>query len=189
MYSEAEMKTFFQGVVDQVATLSTQAAQVEGLRQSVHNLNERVSQLEADNRNLVDQLQNAQATMSAMEQQCQDLQTVLEGERNARQGLQDTIVQRDSAVSELTNNLNTERDAHRITLSERDDARQVIEERNTDLGNVRGALDQVTVERNEWRNKAIDLEGENASLKQRLDRITAILNPPQPVSYPSADVA
>ena len=186
MVSEAEMKEFFQRVVDQVAMLSTQAAQVETLRQQVSDLHNRVNEVEQRNNELNALLTESRETVTRLEEQVRSYDTALQAEREHVVALRDVNVARDARVTELETNLAAERDAHRISLSERDDARQVITEHADRLRVACDELERTTIDRNTWRNKAIDLEGENASLRQKYDRIMAVLNPPQPVV---ADVA
>ena len=159
------------------------------MQQQIDHLATKVRELESRNYELQTQVQNWQANADRANAQLQASQRDFDNERAVTVALRETMVQRDNTVSELTTSLDMERDAHRITLSERDDARHVISDRDNELSNVRQGLEVATANVNEWRNKAIDLEGENASLKQRLERITAILSHPQSVGYPSADVA
>lgn len=188
MISENEMKEFFQRVVDEVATLSTQASKVEGLENQVKDLWNKMDALAVENRRLQDQAIDANNTVQRMEAEITSLRSQAENERAVVSGLRDTLVQRDAGVVELQNQLSTERDAHKITTSERDDARQKVSEVQRDLDSTGHRLAQVTDERDEWRNKANDLERKAHDLSQQLDRINAVLNPTVR-AFPSADVA
>jgi chromosome segregation ATPase len=187
MVSEAEMKEFFQRVIDQMAEYSTQASQVEGLRQHVQNLLERVNTLEADNTQLRDQLGEYADKINRAEQQAESFRSQLEGERNAVQALRETIYQRDQYVQELTTRHQQEVDAHKITASERDDARQKIAELEQAKSELYSSFTAVEADRNSWRDKAIDLEARVADLNTKLERVNSILNPLRAI--PSADVA
>jgi chromosome segregation ATPase len=185
--TEFEMKEFFQRVVDEVATLSTQASKVEGLQEQVNSLTDRLNALEQENRRLQDQAIDASNIVARMEAEITSTRSALESEHGVVSALRETLVQRDAGVVELQNQLSTERDAHKITTSERDDARQKVIEVQRDLDGTSQRLHDVTTDRDEWRSKANELERQAHDLRSQLDRINSVLNPLRAV--PSADVA
>lgn len=182
MPTEHEMREFFQSVVDQVATLSTQAARVEGLEQRINELNQRMNELVEQNGQLQRDLSQANDTIRTVQGQYEAVQQSLDNEKAVTANLRDVLVQRDTKVQELDGNLSAERDAHRITLSERDDARKHGEELTLQVESFRNELQTVRQDRDTWQHRAMELEAEVHDLKQRLDRVNSILNPPRPVS-------
>ena len=183
MHTEQEMKEFFESVVDQVATLSTQAGRVEGLERQVNELYDRVRSLESDNQALRQELSQANSRNADVQDMLQRTQEVLDSERNVIQGLRDTLIQRDSKVQEVEHEIQDERNAHRITMSERDDARTKISEQDEALSHVRETLASTVSERDHYREESHRLEKENVELRQRLDRINSVLNPSAPMLH------
>jgi chromosome segregation ATPase len=177
MLSEQEMKDFFQRIIDQVATLSTQAARVEGLIEHVNRLTERLESLENDNSNLRNEVRAATDKANTIEGMLVNTQNMLDNERAVTVALRETIVQRDAGVVQLEQSFRSEQDAHKITVSERDDARRKVEELQTEVEHFRGKSEDLARERDEWRNKVSELESTNASLKQQLDKIKAVVSP------------
>jgi len=177
MPTEQEMKEFFQSVIDNVATLSTQANRVEGLERQVNELYERIRGLEADNQSLRQELNQANSRGAEVQDMLQRTQESLDAERNVTQGLRDTLIQRDSKVQATEHERDDERQAHRITTSERDDARQKISELDSQVSNLRESFASVSSERDHFRDEASKLERENVELRQRIDRINSVLNP------------
>ena len=175
--NEDTMKQFFQQVVDHVAQLSTQAQRVEGLEQRINELSDRLRQVEDENRNLRHELSQANSRNADVQDMLQRTQESLDSERNVIGGLRDTLIQRDSKVQEVENTLASERDAHRITTSERDDARVKIEELDREVNHFRETTASLSSERDHFREEANRLEKENVELRQRLDRINSVLNP------------
>jgi chromosome segregation ATPase len=184
--SENDMKEFFQNVIDSVAQLSTQASRVDGLVEQVQRLNERLNNLENENRNLRDQVTDANNTVARMESEINSTKGQLEGERNAVSALRETIFQRDSKLNEVEVYLTQERDAHKITLSERDDARQKIFELESEVERHIRHINDLTSDRDTWRSLATDHERELNQVKAQLGQIQSVLNPLRVVS---SDVA
>ena len=180
MHTETEMKEFFQSVVDQVATLSTQANRVAGLEQQINELYDRVRSLEADNQALRYELGQANARNADVQDMLTRTQSNLDSERSVVQGLRDTLIQRDTKVQEVELEVESERNSHRITKSERDDARTRNEELDREVTSFRQQVSAVVSERDHYREESSRLEKENVELRQRLDRINSVLNP-QPV--------
>jgi chromosome segregation ATPase len=187
MPTEHEMKEFFQTVVDQVATLSSQAARVEGLEQRVDQLVQQVNELSSQNQQLRQDLDQAHGEISSVKGKLTDAQHILDNERAVINGLRDTLVGRDSKVQELEANNQNERDAHRITLSERDDARRVVQEQEGQLNSFRSELETTRRERDTWETQARAHENAANVLKQQLDKISAVITPLRVVQ--SQDVA
>jgi chromosome segregation ATPase len=182
MYSEQEMKEFFQNIVDQVATLSTQANKVEGLEMRIATMVDRLNQLEEDNRGLQRGLQEANAKVNEVQGMLSSTQVSLDNERAVSQSLRETIVQRDAGVQQLESSFRQEQDAHKITTSERDDARTKVNELQEEVERVHSNYNNLSTERDEWRTKAYEAERENSQLKQQLDKINSVLNPLRVVS-------
>jgi chromosome segregation ATPase len=184
--SENEMREFFQRIIDNVAELSTQASRVEGLTQQVNSLAERLSNLEQENYTLRSQIADANNTVARMDSEIVATRQSLDNERAVTASLRETIVARDAGVVSLENSFRQEQDAHKITTSERDDARQKISELNEQVAKLDENLNRTFADMESWRHKAVNLETENAKLQQQLDRINSVLNPFKVVS---SDVA
>jgi archaellum component FlaC len=133
MYSENDMKEFFQNVIDQVATLSTQASKVEGLEQRVQDMYNRLNELEQTNRELQEKLAQANATLDRVHNELDGTRREFDNERAVTQSLRETIVQGDQRVVSVEQSFRQEQEAHRITISERDDARQKASEQEDSL--------------------------------------------------------
>lgn len=177
MFSEAEMKEYFQRIIDQVSTLSTQAARVEGLEARINELAEKVRAVSEENANLLNRLQTAEAKSYDVQQSLDTVQHQLDIERGVSQSLRDTIVGRDTKVAEVETNLGQERDAHRVTLSERDDARRHVTELEGHVNSFRDQLGTTRQERDQWQAKAEDLERQVTDLNRTVERIKAVFNP------------
>ena len=177
-----EFREYVQKLIDHVATLSTQAQQVEGLRQQVESLTSRVSQLEQENSELRRNHSEATDHIGVIEARLNDTNHMLEVERGITQSLRDTIVQRDNAVVELNSKVEHEASDHRVTKADLEDARRNIEEKGQQIVDLNQRLVDMTDDRDRYRAEAHTLREQNGELKTRLDRITSILNPPQPVS-------
>lgn len=186
MYSEHDMKEFFQNIVDQVATLSTQASKVQGLEQRIIELSQRFDELVETNRQLNVQLNETASKLNETQNMLSTTQSMLEAERAVTQALRETIIQRDAGVVQLEQSFRQEQDAHKITTSERDDARHKVQELEHELETHKTWLVETQVDRDHWRGKTSELESENAKLRQQLEKINSVLNPLRVVS---ADVA
>lgn len=182
MYSETEMKEFFQNIIDQVATLSSQAAKVDGLEQRILNMSDRLRDLEETNRNLQQQVHEVNSKLVHTEDQLNATRRDYESEMAVTRNLRDVITGRDSKVQEVESNLETERDAHKITLSERDDARRAAGEFEQKVHSFRDELDRTQVDLQEWRDRAYKAEAQVTDYKQQLDKINSLLNPLRVVS-------
>jgi chromosome segregation ATPase len=179
---ESEMKEFFQRVIDSVAELSSQAARVEGLVQQVQQLTERINQFELDNRTLMSQVNNANDRLNETTNALNQTQSYLDQEKAVTAALRDTITQRDAGVVALEQSFRNEQDAHKLTTSERDDARTKIGELERENQDTHNQLNDLYTDRDSWRTKAIDLEATNANLKQQIGQIQSVLNPLRVVS-------
>jgi len=182
MYSEQDMKEFFQNVVDQVATLSTQASKVQGLEQRIIELSQRFDELQQRNRDLESELVNTRSQVSQLEVQVSSTNQSLENERAVTASLRETIVQRDAGVHMLEQSFRSEQDAHKITTSERDDARRHATELGEQANSFRNELEDTRRERTEWKDKYVQSQAEVNDLKQKLDRVNSILNPLRAIS-------
>src|SRR5882672_8539748 len=179
---ESEMREFFQRVIDSVAELSTQANRVEGLTQQVNDLGERLNQLEQTNRELNAHANETASKLNETMNMLATAQSMLESERAVTNALRETIIQRDAGVVQLEQSFRQEQDAHKLTTSERDDARRKIGELEAALEDTHNRLNETQVDRDHWRSKASELESTNAQLKQQLDKISSVLNPLRIVS-------
>ena len=186
MYSEQEMKEFFQNIVDQVATLSTQAGKVEGLEQRLATMTDRLNQLEQANYQLQVQLREATDTVQEVKTELEHNKQSLDNEKAVTAALRQTIVERDAGVQALESSFRQEQDAHKITTSERDDARQKITELEGEVQRNNQYINDLTQDRDGWRSKANETEREVNQLKSQLEKINSVLNPLRVVS---SDVA
>ena len=180
MYTESDMKVFFQNIIDQVSTLSTQAARVEGLEQRINELSESIQRLRDDNRSLEASLAQAHDKVNALGRDLEQTTQELSNERAVTQNLREVLVSRDSKVQELEHNNQVERDAHKVTLSERDDARRRGEELDREVQSFREKLEHTEADLQGWRDRAYKAEAEAADYKQQLDKINSLLNPHVP---------
>lgn len=184
--TETEMREFFQRLIDTVAELSTQANRVEGLVQQIQGLTERLNQLEHNNHELNAQVNETASKLNEAQNMLNTTQSMLESERAVTNSLRETIVQRDAGVVQLEQAFRQEVDGHKITTSERDDARQKIQELSHELDTHKSWLVDTQVDRDHWRSKTSELESTNAKLQQQLEKIQSVLNPLRVVS---SDVA
>lgn len=182
MPTETEMKEFFQSVIDNVATLSSQAARVEGLERRINELADRLRAVEEENRNLQVQLHAAQDQARTNHELFEQSQRDFDNERAVTNNLRDVLVSRDSKVQELEHNVEAERTAHKLTLNERDDARRRGDELETQVSSFREQVASVTSERDHWKAEASRFENEVNDLKQKLTRVQSILAPLQAIS-------
>ena len=182
MYSETEMKEFFQNIIDQVATLSSQAARVDGLEQRINELSQRVNELTTTNYNLQQQVAEVNGKLVRTEDQLNATRRDYENEMAVTHNLRDVLVSRDNKVMEVEQNLSTERDAHKITLSERDDARHHAVELDEQVSSFRNKLQDAEASLSEWRDRAYKAEAQVTDYKQQLDKINSLLNPLRVVS-------
>lgn len=180
--SETEMREFFQRLIDTVADLSTQASKVEGLERHINELTERLNQLEHNNRELNAQVSETASKLNETQNMLQTTQSMLEAERAVTNSLRETIIQRDAGVVQLENSFRQEQDAHKITVSERDDARRKVQELEFDVERFRTMWNEATEATGQWRDKTNELENENAKLNQQLEKIHSVLNPMRLVS-------
>lgn len=177
MYSEHDMKEFFQNVIDQVATLSTQASKVEGLEQRVQELFNRLNELETENRRLNHELNQTKESLGRAIDEADNTRRDFDNERAVTQSLRETIVQGDQRVVTVEQSFRQEQESHKITTSERDDARRKANELEEHVSHVYNELAEVKNDRDTWRNLAVEHEKEVNDLKQKLDRVNSILNP------------
>jgi chromosome segregation ATPase len=180
--SEATMREFFQSVVDKVAELSTQASKVEQLEQRINALNERVSGLEQENAQLRSDLNGATNTVHELSAQLNDTNAKLDVERGVSAALRETIVTRDSRVTELSGNLEQEADAHKVTLRERDEAQSEVQDLKAYVAGLKENLITATERGDHWYEVANGYERSVKELQARIDRINSVLNPLQSVA-------
>ena len=183
------MKDFFQRVVDEVATLYRQAAQVEGLQARVNDLVNRVDQLEQANIELRRQLDESHAVSARLENELSDVRQSRDNQTAVAQGLRETIVQRDSRVSELEGTVRSETDAHRITKADLEDSRRATQEQEARGNDYQQRLNDTVQLLEEWRARANDAEKRNGELQTKLDSIQRFLNPIHVVPSGDASVA
>lgn len=180
------MREFFQRVVDQVATLSTQASRVEGLEQRINELADRLRAVEEENNRLRNDLRSAESLMNETQNKLDATRRDYENEMAVSHGLRETIVGRDSRVSELNDNLETERNAHSTTLRERDEARNEVGDLRALVQSLREQLANTNASRSEWEDRAYKAEAHVREITSKLEKIMGVL---QPVNVPSQDVA
>lgn len=180
--TETQVKEYLQQAIDYVAQVSTQASRVEGLEQRVNELTQRLNDLQTQNYDLQNQVTSANNSNQVMQQELDSVRQSLDNERAVTQSLRDTIVGRDTKVAEVEHNLSTERDAHRLTVSERDDARRRGDELDQQVSSFRTQLENTSRERDEWRQNCITAQAEVTDLKQKLDRVQSILSPLRAIS-------
>jgi chromosome segregation ATPase len=177
MITEQEMREFFQKMIDTVAQLSTQAQKVEGLEQRVINISDRLSEVERENVHLRNQLGEANSKIADTEHKLEGVTRDFDNERAVTVRLQETIVSRDSKVTELEVNLNTERDAHRVTLRERDEARNEVGDLRALVQSLREQLATLNSERDHLRAENEGYQRTISEQQTRLDRIMSVLQP------------
>jgi chromosome segregation ATPase len=179
--NEVTMKEFFQGVVDKVAELSTQAGKVEALEQRVNDLYSRITDLEQQNAGLRADLNGATNTIQELNGKLEASETALSHERSVSQGLREAITSRDSSVVELQRQLDdTNRSLHGA-VNERDAARNEVSDLKAMVESVRESLNKTTEDRDHWQNEARRLQDIVNDLEVKLSRINSILSPPHPV--------
>jgi chromosome segregation ATPase len=178
--NEANMKEFFQSVVDRVATLSTQAAKVEQLEQRVNDLYNRISQLESENTELRRVLNAAQSSLQETQSTLMQTQSSLDAERNTSQALRDTIVSRDSRVSELVKVVDDTNQALHNTTHERDVANNELNDVRAYNDSLKDQLNTARETADHWQRTAGDFERKVQELEQRLAKIRGVIGDPEP---------
>ena len=179
------MKEFFQGVVDKVAELSTQASKVESLEMRVNELYARITSLEQQNAGLRSDLDGATNTIHELSGKLEASETALTHERSVSQGLREVITSRDAGVVELQRQLDDTNHQHHTAVNERDAARNEVGDLKALVESVRESLSTTTEERDRWQNEARRLQDTVNELEVKLSRITSILSPPRPVDVAS----
>jgi chromosome segregation ATPase len=174
--SEATMKEFFQSVVDKVAELSTQASKVEMLEQRINALNERVSGLEQENTQLRSDLNNATGTVHELNRQLSEVHARFDDERAVTAGLRETIVSRDSRVTELADNLSQEQIAHATTLRERDEAKAEVNDLQRYVADLKSQVTAATERADHWFQVANEHERTAKELQTKLSRIQSMFD-------------
>jgi chromosome segregation ATPase len=182
--SEVEMREFFAKVVDTVNDLSNQAGLVSGLQQQVNDLRDRLSQVEADNQVLRQQLTEAQSQVANWQR---NSDTANEAARIANEqinALRETVIQADHRVASLGTELKNEQDGHRITKADLDDSRRAVQERDERIGHISAARDEAQSLVREWQDRSNKFERENAELRTKLDRIGAMFQQSNVTPFP-----
>ena len=179
MLQETEMREFFQKVVDTVAGLSTQAAKVEGLEQRINELADRLRAVEEENSNLRNQLTTAHGLINETQDKLNATRRDYESEMAVSHGLRETIVSRDSRVTELSSNLESEQQGHAVTIRERDEARGEVGDLKALVQSLRDNLARETTERSDWQAKYEESQRVVTDQAAKLDRVYRILNPSQ----------
>jgi chromosome segregation ATPase len=172
--SEATMREFFQSVVDKVAELSTQANRVDELQQMVNQLSARVQEVEAKNYDLQRQLNENQAKTYELQNALDTTKEALDHERSISGGLRETIVTRDSRVTELADNLSREQVAHAVTIRERDEARAEVSDLQRYVADLKSQVAAATERADHWFAVANEHERTAKELQTKLSRIQSM---------------
>lgn len=175
--TEDNMREYFQAVVTKFVSLSEQAARVETLTGQVNDLSARITNLETENVNLRREVEETWQYAHKVEAESQGLSSALAAAEQHVQALRDTIVQRDTAVSTLTQSLETEKSAHQITTGDRDDARQHVSELQLEVESLKSRLESMTKDRDHWLDTANNHYNEREQFREKLDNIQRFLNP------------
>jgi len=187
--TETNMREYFSKIVDHVVSLSAQAKQVEELTRRVDEMSQRISSLEQENYHLKSDLQSQIEQSSRMAQERDATQLELNNSREHAHALAETIILRDSRVTELEQRNNVLND--NIAKLEHD--AQVDYNRRQDLellvSDLRSQLEAVSNERDQHKQNAENNSNEAREYKAHLDRIQSILNPPRPVEDYVSNVA
>jgi chromosome segregation ATPase len=179
--TEQNMREYFERIISHVVGLSEQARKVEDLTQRVNDMASRITGLENENYNLKSDLQSQIERANQVQAQNDATQLELQNAREHGHALAETIVMRDSRVSELEQ-------ARQHAVDEASDLRHELSVAGNRIGDLealvsdlRSQLDAVTEDRNNWQHAAHENERLAQDLRVQLDRIQSILNPVRPV--------
>jgi chromosome segregation ATPase len=175
--TETTMREFFQGVVDHVATLSTQAQRVGELEQRVNELTQRINDLEGHNYQLRQEAEAANAIAAQAKAEAETHRNAAMASNEHVNALQSTIVAADHRVADLTSQLVSEQDGHKITKGDLSDARQAAQEWERQYVVTQQELDHTRDVRDGYQKQAQDAEARATELQAKLDRLSSILNP------------
>jgi len=189
METETAMREYFEKVVNTVRELTTSASRVEGLQNDVNNLLSRVSALEESNNQLRHELQTERDLNAALQNEVEKTKAAAFAANEHANALQAVIVAGNNEVASLKGSLKGEEDSHTITRADLADARRASQEWESQYVATKQMLDTATQDRDNWQGQAHTAQQEVRSLQAQLDRITAILNPPRPVSADVSQVA
>jgi chromosome segregation ATPase len=184
--TEQNMREYFERIVSHVVGLSEQAKKVDDLTQKVNDLSARIYDVEQENFSLKNDL-NAQIERANQVQAQNDAtQLELQNAREHSHALAETIILRDSRVSELEQ-------SRQSAVNEADTFKHALEvanNRTSDqdalINDLRHELQAVIEDRDNWQHTANENARQAAELKVSLDRIQSILNPVRPVE-PTAE--
>jgi chromosome segregation ATPase len=193
--TEQNMREYFERIVSHVVGLSEQARKVDELSQKVNDLSDRVTLLQDENIRLGDELQHQIDRANQVQAQADATQLELQNAREHSHALAETIIMRDSRVSELERQKeDAYNEAHEYKRN-----LEIAQNRVNDLeahaADLRQLLERMTEDRDNWQRNAVEFQRQAQEFKVNFDRIQSILNPPRPVeSYvsetsPVADVA
>jgi chromosome segregation ATPase len=177
MLQEIEMREFFQKVIDNVAELSTQAHRVEGLEQRINELSDRLRAVEQDNDRLRNELIQTQNFASETEDKLNATRRDYDSEMGVSRGLRETIIERDSRVTYLSEELAQERESHTATQRERDEAKGQVGDLQALVQSLRDQLSHTAEVRDGWQQRAERAEQEVSTLQAKLERVMRVLSP------------
>ena len=179
--TETSMKEYFERIVNHVVGLSEQAKRVDELTQRVNDMSDRISNLEHENYNLKQDLTASINLGNALAQERDVVQLDLMHAKEHAHALTETIISRDSRVTELEGQVTSVK----LLASDQETMLNVARNRLADqdalISDLRSQIDSLTNSRDHFVNQAQETERENQRLKTDLDRVRSILNPPRVV--------
>lgn len=183
MLMESEMREFFDKILNDWTGLTEASNRVEALAQQVQDLSNQVGMLRTENDNLKRDVAEAWDYSHRMEARVQELdQRVHDSQEHARV-LQETIVNSNSRVNDLTRQNEEAVATVDYVTRERDAANSTVRDYEVQVADLRQQLEEVTRNRDEWKADAQKNAETIVQLNATLSRVQSILNPSSNVEH------
>jgi chromosome segregation ATPase len=179
--TEQNMREYFERIVSHVVGLSEQARKVEDLSRMVNDMSNRITILEGENWSLKNDLNSQIERANQVQAQNDATQLELQNAREHSHALAETIILRDSRVSELEQARQSAVDEAIIYKHELEIANNRNSDQEALISDLQAQLVDMTDDRNNWQHVANENERLAQDLRVQLDRIQSILNPVRPV--------
>lgn len=171
------MREFFDKILNDWSGLTESANRVEALSQQVQQLSDRITALEQENHNLRNEVENQRKYAQDMEALAVERANSFHDAQEHAHVLQETIVQADTRVNELSGSLGVANSQRHEAERERDEARNSVRDYEVLTADLRQQLSDITVERDNWKLDAQKNAETIVSLNATLGRVKAFLSP------------
>lgn len=171
------MREFFNRVIGDFVGLTEAANKVEALSQQVQQLSDRISALEHENHQLRNEVEDQRRYGQEMERKANENAVNFQNAQEHAKALQETIVSADSRVTELTTQLNYEKEMSGNYVRERDEAHNSVKDYEVLTADLRQQLQEMTNERDGLQAIADERLKAITDLTATVSRVKAFLNP------------